>query len=111
MFLKRRPHFIPSVIVTGFLFGALAPWPYGYYQLLRWITCAGAVFVAYNAYVFAQKWAVWPFGVLAVLFNPISPIHLKRDTWQVLDVVAAVVFIAGIFAVRATGDHDQDKAR
>jgi hypothetical protein len=42
---------------------------------------------------------VWIFGVLAALFNPILPVHLQRDTWQIVDwgaigviVVAAISF-------------------
>jgi hypothetical protein len=41
----------------------------------------------------------WVFGLLAVLFNPLAPVHLQRATWQIVDsgaigviVIAAVVF-------------------
>ena len=75
------------------LLGAVARWPYGYYQILRWATCAAAVYVAYNAYQWRKLWAVYLFGVVAVLFNPLAPIHLSRGTWQVVDPAAALAFL------------------
>ena len=42
---------------------------------------------------------IWIFGILALLFNPLAPVHLQRATWQIIDwgaigviVIAAVVF-------------------
>ncbi len=32
-------------------------------------------------------------GAVAVLFNPILPIHFSRDAWQVVDGLAAAVFL------------------
>ena len=80
------------VLAILFLLGALGDWEYGYYQLLRW-----AVFIAgaYSAYIVNKKhrnaW-VWIFGAVAILFNPILPVYLTRDTWQILDIITAVIF-------------------
>jgi len=35
--VKERPHLIPCVIAALTLLGALGQWPYGYYQLLRFV--------------------------------------------------------------------------
>jgi len=35
----------------------------------------------------------WIFAVLAVLFNPIAPVHLQRATWQVVDAGAIIVTV------------------
>ena len=78
---------------------AVSRHPYGFYTLLRWVCCA--VF-AYSAVTFFQSgripW-VWLFGILAVLYNPISTIWLARNTWVVLNwlSVGAVVAAAGAF--------------
>ena len=88
----QKPHIIPCVIAALMLLGALGDWPYGYYQLLRWITCGVAVFVAYMAYKWQKIWAVWVFGFVAVLFNPLIPIHLSREIWQPIDAVSALLF-------------------
>jgi len=43
--LQKRPHLIPAIIAALILLGALAPWPYGYYQLLRFVVCSVAVYM------------------------------------------------------------------
>ena len=91
--LQQRPHLIPFIIASVILLGALGNWPYGYYQLLRWITCGAAVCVAFLAYHWEKKWATVVFAIVAVLFNPLLPIHLSRDLWQPIDVVCAVLFV------------------
>lgn len=93
-FLVRRPHLIPAAIASAMLLGAMGKWPYAYYQITRWVVCAAAVYVAYKGWTFKQTWAVWVFGLATVLFNPVVPLHFKRDTWQVLDLLAAAAFIA-----------------
>lgn len=97
--LKKRPHLIPALIAALMLFGALGRWPYGYYQLLRLVTCGAAIFVAFMAYNWKKLWATWLFGFIAVLFNPLVKIHFHKDTWQVIDIIAAVLFIVSLFAV------------
>lgn len=98
--LQKRPHLIPALIAAIMLLAALARWPYGYYQLLRFVTCGVATYIAYSAYQWQKIWAVWLFGFVAVLFNPFLKIHFDRDVWQFLDVITAVVFIAGIFTIK-----------
>jgi hypothetical protein len=108
-FLFRRPHLIPAAIASVMLLGAMCKWPYAYYQVTRWVVCAAAVFVAYKAWTFKHTWAVWVFGFAAVLFNPIVPFHIKRNTWQVLDLLAAAMFVAGVVVLRGptTGKEGQ----
>lgn len=90
---KEKAVFLASgvwcVILTLVHFDA-----YWVYQLSRWGGCAAAVFCALNV----DKGWQWPLWVLALLFNPIAPIHFKRDAWQVIDGVAACVFfVSGFF--------------
>lgn len=94
---SQRPHLIPALITAAMLFAALAEWPYGYYQVLRWVTCAAAVFVAFVAYDWQKLWATWLFGFIAFLFNPLIPIHLSRELWQPIDLICALLFAAVAF--------------
>ncbi len=66
---------------------ALLPWPYAYYQLLRWACCAVFAFSAHAEWKHPRR--AWPLVILAVLFNPLAPIHLTRPVWAVLDIIAA----------------------
>jgi hypothetical protein len=91
--LEKRPHLIACIAATVILLGALGDWPYGYYQLLRWITCGAAVWMAYLAYGWEKNWATVIFAIVAVLFNPLIPIHLSRELWQPIDLITAVLFV------------------
>jgi hypothetical protein len=53
--------------------------PYGFYTLLRWICCAVFAYSAFAAHEKNRVPWVWIFGVLAVVFNPILPVHLQAD--------------------------------
>lgn len=96
----QRPHLIPTIIVALMLLGALAPWPYGYYQLLRFVTCGVGVYVAFVAYQWQKMWVVWLFGFIALLFNPLIVIHLSRELWQLIDFVCAVLFTTVAFVLK-----------
>lgn len=96
-FWEKRPLLIPSGIAALMLVGALADWPYGYYQLLRWVVCGASIFVAYTTYSWKKVWATWIFGFIALLFNPLIPIHLTREIWKPIDVICAILFIIIVF--------------
>jgi len=98
--LEKRPHLIPCLIAALMLFGALAYWPYGYYKLLRFVTCVAGVYVVYKAYNWQKMWAVWLFGFIALLFNPLIPIHLTHEIWQPIDFICAILFIAIVFVLK-----------
>jgi len=95
--MKNR--FIKYFIILSIimLFGAIAEWPYGYYTLLRWITCIASILVAFQAFEKNIDWAKVVFIVIAILFNPLAPIYLSRSTWVPLDIITAILFI---FAIR-----------
>ncbi|MER9168932.1 hypothetical protein NKI12_16395 [Mesorhizobium australicum] len=96
---KYRAAFIPALLLVL----ALAPWPYAYYQLLRIVVTGWAAFLTWDRYQSAKTWTPWviAFVALAVLFNPIAPIHLTRPIWSVLNVLGASVFAAfGIAGLR-----------
>jgi hypothetical protein len=99
--LEKRPHLIPCIIAAIMLFLALASWPYGYYQLLRFVVCGVSVYVAFMAYNWHKMWATWLFGFIAVLFNPLIPVHLSRELWQPIDGICGVIFIAIAFILNA----------
>ncbi len=91
---EKRPHLVPVMLAALMLLGALADWPYGYYQLLRFVVCGVAAYIAFLGYSAGKLWVAWVFGFVAILFNPLIPIHLSREIWQTIDVVCALLFIA-----------------
>lgn len=83
---------IPAVLLAV----ATMPMPYGYYTLLRLVVTVAGVFLAWSEFQTDQRLTVWVllFGFLALLFNPVIPVHLDREVWFVLDLGAAAIFIA-----------------
>ena len=93
---------ILTLIASGFLFVALFNGlPYGYFTLMRFVVCAVSIYLAYKIYEENKEslW-VWAFGFVAVLFNPIFPIYLKRAQWEIIDLIVGGFFVVSIFLVR-----------
>ena len=72
----------------------LAPMPYGYFQLVRFMAMVVFAIIAYRYYMNNKAIAAIVFGVLALLFQPIYKIVLGRATWNAIDVLVAVLLIA-----------------
>ncbi len=90
-----------KVFAIVLLLGALTNIPYAaYFQIMNWVTALAAVQVAYRGYRDGKSWATWLFGAVAILFNPIAPIYLRNDIWQIADVVVAVLMLASIFLMK-----------
>ncbi len=87
---------LPRLFAAAMLLGALGEHPYSYYQFLRLIVCAVACYVGYWSEITGYRAWLYVFGGIAVLFNPLIPIHLSRSTWQPIDVITALLFIASI---------------
>jgi len=66
-------------------------WPYGYYQLLRWIISVTGVFNAYKSY--ESRWIEWSviMIVVTILFNPLAPVTFEKGVWAFIDIVIAIV--------------------
>ena len=90
--LDRRPHLIPCAIAAVMLLLAIRSWPYAYYQCLRVVVCAVAVFVVYKSMGWRISWPVFVFVPIAIMFNPLVPLHLSRPTWQGVDIAACAAF-------------------
>ena len=99
-FIENRPHFIPSVISIIMLLGSFLDWPYAYYQILRFVVCGSAAYIAYLAYESERNWGIWLFGAIALLFNPLAPIHLSREIWQYIDIIVVGIFTCSIFILK-----------
>ena len=75
-------------------------WPYGYYILLRWVVTGVAVFVWWIASELERKGWSWVMIGIAILFNPLIPIHLDKETWIVIDFIIAALFLISVFKIK-----------
>ncbi len=93
---------IVTIIASGFLFIALFDGlPYGYFTLLRFVVCIVGIYLAYKIYENNKEsiW-VWAFSGIAVLFNPIIPIYLKRATWTIIDLIVGIFLLLSISSTK-----------
>ena len=88
--------YIP-ICLAALLLLCLAPMPYGYYQLVRFVSMVVFAVMAYQYYVKKQElWAV-AFGALALLFQPFFKVALGRTMWNIVDVVVAIILLVMAF--------------
>lgn len=89
------------IISSVLLLFAIAPLPIGYYTLLRIVISFSAAFVIFNE--IEKGISVWIilFGLIAILFNPISPIYLHdKNSWIPLDIASALIFFAKFWSIK-----------
>ena len=99
---------IARIIAAILLFLALGKHPYGYYKLLRFVVCGVTVYGVYFAIKMEKIGWVWTFGIIAVLFNPLIPIYLRRGIWQFIDLAVAVLLLLSIFLLRKSHSGQVD---
>lgn len=94
--------FVPSIALVV----AVLPLPYSFYMGLRWLIAAAATFFAWKEYELNGKRAnsyTFIFGAMALLYNPIIPVHLFKLLWVVLNLITAAVFL-GHYRRRLSND-------
>ena len=85
------------LILAALLLLCLAPMPYGYYQLVSFISMVVFALMTYQFYNEKREgWAIC-FGALALLFQPFVKIALGRVIWNIVDVVVAIVLLALVY--------------
>ena len=60
--------------------------------------CAIGVYLSYKSHCVNRKSWVWILGAVAVVFNPIVPVHMHRSDWAIFNIIAAGIFILWIGA-------------
>lgn len=82
-----------SISLTFILFLCLAPMPYGYYTLVRFVSMVVFCVMAYKFYKIREKGLSITFGALAFLFQPFIKVALGRTMWNIVDIAVAVLLI------------------
>lgn len=77
-----------------------AIWPYGYFQILRWVVAIVAIYNAYIAYELKQNGWIFIMVAIAILFNPIAPIFLQKQTWVILDLITSILMFVSIIKIK-----------
>ena len=85
------------LILAAMMLLCLAPMPYGYFQLVRFLTTLAFGVMAYRYYKERKEWFAYTFGILALLFQPFFKIALGRAVWNIVDVIVAIGLIILFF--------------
>jgi hypothetical protein len=51
----------------------------------------------WRSFLWEKTAAVLLFSVVAIVFNPIAPIHFTRATWEYLDLIGSALFLIAAF--------------
>jgi hypothetical protein len=87
---------VAKVIAAALLFDALGRHKYDYFTLLRWISCGVCAFTAFQAAEAKKFGWLWIFVITAIILNPVAPLRLKRETWNIVDTAAGVLLLVAI---------------
>lgn len=89
------------IIPAAMLIIAPAPWPYLYYRVLRLVVCVCAAAIALQSFD-RRGWHAWTIALalLAVIFNPVLPMHLTRTVWSGLEILGALLLMAHLWLER-----------
>jgi hypothetical protein len=80
---------IPSAMLFIALLDGL---PYNYFKLLRIVVTISACLCAYLEWKKDRMPIAIMFGCIALIFNPLIPFHMQRDTWFFLDFAVGICF-------------------
>ena len=81
------------LFLAAMLLLCLAPMPYGYYSLVRFVAMVVFCVAAYKYHQAENEKMAWSFVALALLFQPFMKIALGRLLWNIVDVVVAIGLI------------------
>lgn len=82
-----------KLIIAVLLLLCLADMPYGFYQLVRFVTAGAFAYLSYDYFKLKKKGLGFVFAALALLFQPFFKVALGRMIWNIVDVVVAVGLI------------------
>jgi hypothetical protein len=81
------------LIIAALMLLCLAPMPYGYFQLVRFLSILVFGVMAFRYYQERKEWLAYICGTLALLFQPFYKIALGRTVWNIVDVIVAIGLI------------------
>jgi hypothetical protein len=85
-----KSHYLFYISAILLILGVI-DFPYGYYQLLRFIGLVAFGIAAYISFSTGQKIIPFVLMFLAIIFNPFIKFYLGRELWMVVDVIAGII--------------------
>lgn len=97
MDINSKLHTWIKLCIAVLMILCLLPMPYGFYNLVRFISMIGFSLLAFCAYNSNRNVLAIVYGSLALMFQPFIKLLLGRDIWNVVD-SAVAIFLIGIIS-------------
>ena len=97
--MQKKIEKMPVIIVIVMLLLSLFPLPYGFYTLLRLVATGCSIYIAVKVRKMKDSRLFFIMLFIALLFNPLIPIHFDRSLWAVIDLIVAGIFVALFLAI------------
>lgn len=105
---SQGPLIAQCLAIVALIIALLPINPYGYYVLLRFVICGICAYLAVTAYQRSKLNWVWILGGLAVLYNPLIPVHLNREVWSGVNIVTIVLIALTMWRFRRKSERPQE---
>jgi len=93
----KRLDTVACIVVAVLAAWATQQHPYSYYTMLRWLAFIVGGYMAWQLHQAKMIAPAITFAGVAIIFNPLAPFYLRRDTWATLDLMCAAVFLFGAY--------------
>jgi hypothetical protein len=80
------------LIIAAVLFISIADLPYGFYTFMRIVVPLLSAIYLFFAYMIKDEFSLMliPNIIIVILWNPILPVYLDKETWVVIDAIAGI---------------------
>ena len=95
--------FLLPLIIAAILFLSIAELHYGFYTFMRIVVPFLSVIYLFFAFMFTDGFNLMhiPNILIVILWNPIVPVYLDKETWVVIDAIFGFCEIAmAVYAYR-----------
>ena len=82
-----------ELIIAMLLLLCLTSMPYGYYELVRYLTSVLFIWKAFQSLKIKNERDIFLFVSIAILFQPFVKITLSKTIWGIIDIVVAILLI------------------
>ena len=91
--------FILPIVIATILFISIAELPYGFYTVMRIVVPLLSAIYLLFAFLMADGFNLMmiPNILVVILWNPILPVYLDKETWIVIDAIAGISQIVMAF--------------
>lgn len=84
--------FVLPIIIAAVLFISIADLPYSFYRIMRIVVPLLSAIYLFFAFTSTDGFNLMhlPNIIIVILWNPIAPIYMDKDSWIIIDLIAGI---------------------